>query len=863
MVNKKFSLNKVLYPYQLQAIEKAYEFLKTTRIPNRVSFWMATGSGKTLVIVKLIELLKNMMDSREIPKKDILFLTAREDLVEQFLKHVEEYNEANRIKIIAYSLKDYEKIKSSPVLEFPNRQIIYYYRSDLISDENKDKIVDYKTYDNGGNWYIILDEAHKGDKQESKRQQAFSYMTRNGILFNFSATFTDKIDLDTCIFNFNLEQFVKQGYGKDIYVSEYDIKDLSSKDDWTQEKKREITLRILVLLSALKKVKQKLKDYYHKPMLIVLVNSVNTEDSDLEMFFRVLEEIAQKPIEENLLEKIKRDLIEELRFAKTEFTNKEMPISLLDEIESITSEDILLNVFNTGSPGKIEVKILPNNKQELALSLKTSTRPFALIKIGDITGWIKEKLKGYEITETFENESLFKRINDDDSEINILLGSRSFYEGWDSDRPNIILYINIGKQDAKKFVLQSVGRGVRVSPIKNKRGRWERLKKEIPHEDYERLKEYVPPLETLFVYGTKASNLKEIIEAVRSIKTEENISDMFIKNPSIEGKPLLIPTYKQEEPLWFKNNGLIKFTISQKDLNLLRSYIECVPDIVLIVRHDIKPSMLRKIKESLQETDKYYKIDNEYTLSKPEFIMRSLIMHFSTRMESFKEFKPIEDEIIHFKHITVSKDKAIKIKEAIKKAERQKVGYYRDKDTKINIDFKYVLPHYYLPLAVSDSKKADFIKHIIKEESEREFIEHLENYVEDNQDLLDELFEWWYFSKIDETLDEVYIPYYNPSKNKIEKFKPDFIFWFKLKDRNELIILFVDPKSPNFRDADIKLKGYIDMFEENGKEKEFNVDGLKVKVLLRMFSNQVEKTVFVQKYWIDDIGKVIEYLKVC
>jgi len=34
------------------------------------------------------------------------------------------------------------------------------------------------------------------------------------------------------------------------------------------------------------------------------------------------------------------------------------------------------------------------------------------------------------------------------------------------------------------------------------------------------------------------------------------------------------------------------------------------------------------------------------------------------------------------------------------------------------------------------------------------------------------------FSKLDESLDEVYIPYYNPNMNKISRFYPDFIFWF-------------------------------------------------------------------------------------
>ncbi|MGB4458935.1 MAG: hypothetical protein WBI60_08185, partial [Defluviitoga tunisiensis] len=45
---------------------------------NRMSFWMATGSGKSLVIIKLIEILIQLMERREIPPHDILILTYRD-----------------------------------------------------------------------------------------------------------------------------------------------------------------------------------------------------------------------------------------------------------------------------------------------------------------------------------------------------------------------------------------------------------------------------------------------------------------------------------------------------------------------------------------------------------------------------------------------------------------------------------------------------------------------------------------------------------------------------------------------------------------------------------------------------------------
>ncbi|HOK35035.1 MAG TPA: DEAD/DEAH box helicase family protein, partial [Candidatus Paceibacterota bacterium] len=173
---------------------------------NRMSFWMATGSGKTLIIVKLIELLGKLIAEKELPTRDILFLAHRDDLLDQFKNHVEEFNSFNfDTKINLKNLRDYESVKRENALPFSKSEItVFYYRSDLISDEHKEKIVNFKNYDNDGRWYILLDEAHKGDREDSKRQVLYSILSRNGFLFNFSATFTDPRDFATCAFNFNL-----------------------------------------------------------------------------------------------------------------------------------------------------------------------------------------------------------------------------------------------------------------------------------------------------------------------------------------------------------------------------------------------------------------------------------------------------------------------------------------------------------------------------------------------------------------------------------------------------------------------------------------------------------------------------------
>ncbi|HOQ81868.1 MAG TPA: restriction endonuclease subunit R, partial [bacterium] len=116
-------------------------------------------------------------------------------------------------------------------------------------------------------------------------------------------------------------------------------------------------------------------------------------------------------------------------------------------------------------------------------------------------------------------------------------------------------------------------------------------------------------------------------------------------------------------------------------------------------------------------------------------------------------------------------------------------------------------------------------------DSEVKFIEQLEEYLSEPDNIFRK-FDWWMFSKIDQTLDEVYIPYYNPKENNIAKFKPDFIFW--LQKGNEYTVLFVDPKGTEYTDGYRKTDGYSKIFEteENKESKIFSLNGLRISTKL-------------------------------
>ena len=859
---------------------------------NRMSFWMATGSGKTLIIIKLIDLLGRLIQREEIPQNDILFLAHRPDLLEQFKNHVEEFNSFNfETKITLKSLKDYDSVKRDNILPFAKNEItVFYYRSDLISDERKESIVNFKNYDNDGKWYILLDEAHKGDREDSKRQILYSILSRNGFLFNFSATFTDPRDYATCVFNFNLSKFIEEGYGKHIYISGTEVTAFRDKNYFSEIEKQKIVLKTLILLTYInkhfKQIKEVDKTLYHHPLLLTLVNSVNTQEADLKLFFLELKNIAKNEIRSDLIEEAKKELEKEFE-GNPQYEFEDINININKELfKTIVYKDILTEVFNADKPGNIEVLKIPGNKSEIIFKLQTSETPFGLIKIGDISGWLKEKLGGYEITESFENESIFKKINHDDSEINILMGSRAFYEGWDSNRPNIILFINIGVgSDAKKFVLQSVGRGVRIEPQKNKRKRILNLynAKEIKEEILNKIRQNILPLESLFVFGTNAENLKEIIKALKEESQERDLGQEFVINKDAGNRLLLIPVYKESDKIFAEEKDITPHRISRYDFNLANVMFNYIGEKITLAKYECDVKVLKKIKESFETEEKYFDFSEARSIDDPGLLIDRILNYFNVRGKEFDKFKRLENEIVHFKRIKFSDgekfdqiiDKIREVREAPEKKQRLEEEFdkrqlsfddmlkesqslkdsqdfdYKDK----KLEIKYIQNHYYIPVIISEEGKVDYINHIIDVESEAKFIKGLEDYLQKENNLFKQ-FDWWMFSKLDETLDDVYIPYYNQDKNSIAKFKPDFIFW--MQKGGDYIILFVDPKGTEHTDGYRKIEGYKKLFEfatEGGrisKNYYFEECNIKVKLLLKSAKGIASVLGPFKKYWFDN-----------
>ncbi len=826
---------------------------------NRLAFYMATGSGKTIVIIKLVELLSVAIRMGLIPKKNIMFFSANENLIKQFEKEIEKYNRNKDY----FKQIDFKNLKSvtnkdfyhAPKGSFIEKITLFYYRADLMNDEeSKENLLNYKDYWDNGENYVILDEAHKGNKSESKRQAIFSLLSLRGFLFNFSATFTEESDLITAVYNLSVGEWVKLGYGKEsVLLKKNNLNAFKELKDLNDREKEIALLKALLLLGMQKRYK--VEGYFYDPLMLVFTHSVNVKNSDAEIFFKTLARVIENDDGSDFL-KAKEDLLEELKnpeFLFSDGKDKDYKVKVFKEgLKSMDFKGLKEAIFYA-SNGHIEVIINPKNNQEIAFKLNTSDKVFCLIKIGDITEWICEKLKSVKVASknlSFKEESYFSQI--DKSSINILVGSRTFDTGWDSTRPSVILFLNIGlDDDAKKLVKQSFGRGVRIESVKNQRQRLAYL--EIDEAIKDSLKPNAAMLETLFVIPTNHASLEAILKIQKESENggENRGSWREIK---LEKTPikhaLFVPCYRKEQTNALKISPSASFKMSEKNFKDLKEYFHLMSEKHFILKHEIyNPKDYTLLKEMIQ-TAHFKKVSTWHYKDLDYMISEIKGKLYPNQKVPKDEFNALDSEkIVHFKRVKVKADKKEKLIQTI-----QEVKEYAplDKETLIKkiaqgeidlddiekhkqdktfeVDGAELLKlkeHYYTPLI--KAKNCDWLKHVVKVKSESDFLEELLKITE----TLQENYDFWAFSKIDEHLDNLFIPYFNNAAER--KFFPDFIFW--LQKGGTQIICFIDPKGTKIAEYEHKADWYKKLF----KDKVFsskNDPNLKIKVVLKFYGDK-------------------------
>ncbi len=837
---------------------------------NRASFWMATGSGKTIVMIKLIWAISRLIKFGILPKKPILLLAPTEQILSQFKERINEFNRYQNEQIYARDLKDFESANSG--LNLYNTTL-FIARSDLLeSTENtskKDagKRLNYANFKNENGWYILLDEAHKGDSTDSVRKGYINELASGkedefsrGFILNFSATFTDEIDLKTCAFNYNLQKFNDQGYGKNIAIFENKL----NLDDLEQ------ILQSFIIFTSIKisnrRISRRLSDtLYHAPLIIAVSDKVNTQDAGIKRYFEAICKVLTNDVD---IPKIVENLVQILNQLEFVFGGEKIGDEFIKIVKNVDAKTMREELFYAQGISSLEACIIKDNDKEVAFKSKNAGKPFMLLNIGDTKGWKKEYLNELGVQSEIDVDSgFFTHINEQNSPINIMLGSKVFSEGWDSNRVNLISFINIGSRSAKKYVTQTIGRGVRIEPFKNERRRLRYTSKfaDLEFDEKERLKELASGLETLFVFASDPKAIKAILSELEQFKTGEILKG-FKKSQTI--KPLLLPQYEDEI-------GESKpYVISHSDYENLNKFINSYDLDVLLLSSELKsPDLgLSTINKTLKKDEKFIKISGATEkFQNPKFTLCEIDKFRKFKSKKLKGFKELENEISHFTKFstTFDKDEISKINEALlnllkSKSEDELIDELESKkitsrefanlikqnkkDCEI-LGFKLdanLARHYYNPLVIDADNKAQIV-YAISEKSEIEFLEDLKT----GLNALDG-FEW-NFCKIVQNVDAIYVPYFDEEEQIWRKFYPDFIFWLKQDEIYEIV--FVDPKGLKHGEgARFKANGFEMIF--GGKNLEFNDN--KIIVKLAYYNKDPHIPQGLEKYVFSSINKIFK-----
>jgi hypothetical protein len=484
---------------------------------RKLAFWSATGSGKTLLMHVNILQYKHYLKEhgRERDLNRIILLTPNEGLSRQ---HLEEF-EMSGIEADLFR-KDGASLFSGKAVEI--------IEVTKLKEEMGDKTVAIEAFE--GNNLVLVDEGHRGasgDVWKSMRDK----LSEQGFSFEYSATFGQVVRAATgatqkkleqeyakCILvDYSYKYFYRDGFGK-----EYRILNLADDKD-AEIRSLYLTACLLSFYQQLRLHKDKGAEFakflLEKPLAIFVggsVNAVRTEGgrevSDVTTVLLFFKEF----VENSGSATVKR-LARLLDYDGTLRDQKGRPVFGSGAFEylntlGLTAEGaysgILQLVFNAPFQAALHVDLLKGADGELVLRLGDN-EAFGVINVGDAPKLHGLCEKAGLITDEKQfSGSVFARLNDRDSGVNVLIGSRKFTEGWNSWRVSTMGLMNIGRSEGSQ-IIQLFGRGVRL------KGFGMSLKRSSMLELNPKPPKSLRFLETLNVFGVRAdymTQFKEMLE---------------------------------------------------------------------------------------------------------------------------------------------------------------------------------------------------------------------------------------------------------------------------------------------------------------------------------------------------------------
>ncbi|MFZ7305604.1 DEAD/DEAH box helicase family protein [Avibacterium avium] len=573
---------------------------------NKIAFWNATGSGKTLLmhvnILQYQHYCPNKIDQ-------IILLTPNEGLSHQ---HLQELAQSN------FSAALFDKNKSPKQGDL--YEAIQVIDINKLADKHGDKTVAVESF--SGSNLVLVDEGHRGTSGDAwlkRREQLIG----NGFAFEYSATFGQAVSkgktvkeqitewqkkqagilfgkkslkgLDehqlaqlqpdvlalqeikqsamlevyakAVLFDYSYKYFYADGYGKESQI--LNLRD----EDYAPHGEMYLTACLLVFYQQLYLFERHQKAIasfqIEKPLWVFVGNKVADDDSDI---LKILKFLAHFVNDRATIERRLKQLLSDtavLTNAKGDNIFQGQFVPLMDFLgkEAELYKDILQKVFNTAIDGRLQVALLKNKEAEGELALSVGNAPaFGVINIGDAKSFA-ETAKTQRDFDTVHNDfspSLFRKINHKDSSIHLLIGSKKFTEGWSSWRVSTMGLLNMGKSEGSQ-IIQLFGRGVRL------KGQGYSLKRSQKDERPKGV--FLEKLETLNIFGIAAGYMEEFKKYLKEegiTPPDEMLTVDFKVHPNLPNTKLktvqLKDGYKDNQKNGFKRKEkeIIFFEMPEK-----------------------------------------------------------------------------------------------------------------------------------------------------------------------------------------------------------------------------------------------------------------------------------------------------------
>jgi hypothetical protein len=871
-----YKLNEFLKKYEDENVKNLIgEFTEDDL--SKLAFYMATGSGKTLIAhINYYQFFNYNLFS----PNAILFITPNKGLSEQ---HYDELQKSGiPARLYSGNLNTSEIKGNNEVLVIEITKFV---------EEKKGGGISIPVEAFEGRKLIFVDEGHKGKKKEEQKWAKIrDKLSEDGFVFEYSATFGQILSEDnkealkeyakSIIFDYSYKYFYLDGYGKDFFVANVEKPKISN------ERFQEIMF-VANLLSFYEQLliyeeKKEIAKAYNieKPLWIFVGTTVTGRKKVKEVVEEEKETISDVIQIVNFIAKIIKDekwleeLVNDILSGKTELKNQDGEDIFSNKFEylkkrKVDFSDLYEKVFN--GKGDFLIYELKNAEGEFGLKVSENTY-FGVINIGNMSE-LKKQLKnnGFDVKPDVVSNSLFESIKKENSPINILIGAKKFIEGWDTWRVSSMGLLNIGKGQGPQ-IIQLFGRGVRL------KGKNMSLKRSEESGE-------IRYLETLNIYSINADYLKKFLDAIRKEEVEMETIEIPIKiQHEDKWRELTIldkdETKKfEEEILKLEYDDKIFFTIDlmprisiyeakerkeeagvvvgirteqsrpQTEITFPSDKIDLLnwnrifQEIYewkrlrkywnLIINKDIVKNLLTSNKFKLLAPTNIFDVKIKEDIEKLEDVAMLIIKKYIEKFYEKKakkfqtdhlRYKPLENKkeqlLLPFekreKYIIQVDKKKTDLVNQIKELIKNLNKLYQEENDKL--PRVYMDEHLFLPILIK-SKEIDKITPEGLVESEEKFIKDLRDYLKSNKTKFNNY--------------EIYL-LRNFSKSGVGfqlewfQFYPDFIMWIKKVNSKEEIIVFIEPHglehSKGLNDEKIQFaKSIKDIEQEINKKENKNI----------------------------------------